>query len=113
MFSIAQALKDIPLKNVTFVQYPGVTGQGGVYRGKVAPVKSVADQLFAKIKADKPFSLAKAGDNRGSTIDKNATPLPEDTSTVNPNAGAPVIAGLKGQTAADQTCSVGYLQGTG
>jgi LCP family protein required for cell wall assembly len=113
MFSIAQALKDIPLKNVTFVQYPGVTGQGGVYTGKVAPVKSVADQLFAKIRADKPFRLAQAGDNRGSTKNNNATPLPEDTSTVSPNKGAPVIPGLKGQTAADQTCSVGFLKGSG
>jgi LCP family protein required for cell wall assembly len=112
MFAIAQALKDIPLKNVTFVQYPGVTGQGGVYTGKVAPVKSIADQLFAKIRADKPFKLAQAGDNRGSTKNNNATPLPTDTSTVAP-AGGSVIPGLKGQTAADQTCSVGFLKGTG
>jgi LCP family protein required for cell wall assembly len=113
MFSIAQSLKDIPLKNITFVQYPGVTGQKGVYTGKVAPVKAVADQLFAKIRADKPFKVAQAGDNRGSTKNNNATPLPEDTSTVAPNKGVPIIPGLKGQTAADQTCSVGFLQGTG
>ncbi len=113
MFAIAQALKDIPLKNVTFVQYPGTTGQPGVYKGKVAPVKSIADQLFTKIRADQPFTLSQAGDNRGSTKNNSATPLPTETSTVAPIKSGGVIPGLKGQTAADQTCSVGFLQGTG
>ncbi len=113
MYQIALALKDIPLENVTFVQYPGTTGKGGIYQGKVAPVTSTANLLFEKIRTDTPFSLAAAGDGRGSTLDPNAAPLPTDTTTADPAVPAPdVIPGLTGQTAAEQTCSVAYLTGT-
>jgi anionic cell wall polymer biosynthesis LytR-Cps2A-Psr (LCP) family protein len=112
--SIALALKDIPLENVTFVQYPGTTGQSGIYSGKVAPVKAKADALFAKIRADEPFLLSAAGDGRGSTLDPNAVAITPDpnatvdpTATVDPNAVVPeTIEGVRGQTAADQTCSI-------
>jgi LCP family protein required for cell wall assembly len=116
MVSVAQALKDIPLDRVTFVQYPGRTGVGGVYQGKVAPIAPIAKQLFDQIKSDQPFGLEKAGDGIGSKPDPNATPLPAEpapTGTATPGASEtppaalPIIAGLKGQTAADQTCSVG------
>jgi LCP family protein required for cell wall assembly len=111
MVSVARALSDLPLQNVTFVQYPGTTGQGGIYQGKVAPVKSVASALFAKILADEPFALAQAGDGRGSVLNPNATPLPTDPTATSTDAPVTpdkqVITGLKGQTAADQTCSVG------
>ena len=119
--SIALALKGIPLDQVTFVQYPGTTGVGGVYQGKVAPVKAKADALFALIRSDTPFALAAVGDDRGSTIDPNApvtpeagatpdpavTPDPSATSTADP--ATPVtpdkVLDIKGQTAADYTCS--------
>jgi LCP family protein required for cell wall assembly len=118
MASIALALKDIPLDQVTFVQYPGTTGVGGVYEGKVAPIKAKADELFDKIRADEPFTLAAVGDGRGSVVDPNApvteTPaVPDPAATVDPNApvdpAVPADPGtvldVKGQTAADYTCS--------
>jgi LCP family protein required for cell wall assembly len=126
MASIALALKDIPLENVTFVQYPGTTGVGGIYQGKVAPIKAKADALFAKIRADEPFALATVGDGRGSVADPDApvaeapaaeTPaVPDPAATVDPNVpvdpaatAAPVdpaaVLDVKGQTAADYTCS--------
>lgn len=106
LVSIAKALADLPLENVVFVQYPGTTGGDGIYSGKVKPNAAVASQLFAKVLADEPFALAAAGDNNGSVANPNATPDPNVT--VDPTApGLPVIAGLKGQTAADQTCSQG------
>jgi anionic cell wall polymer biosynthesis LytR-Cps2A-Psr (LCP) family protein len=112
LIAIARALSDLELDKVTFVQYPGTTGQPGIYSGKVKPIASVANQLFAKLLADEPFALTAAGDNNGSVLDPNATPLPVDPdATVDPSAppaaALPVISGLKGQTAADQTCSVG------
>src|SRR5690606_24987467 len=70
MVAMAQVLKNLPLERVMFVQYPGVTGQPGIYAGKVAPVRLIGDKLFAKIKADEPFSVANTG--RGSTLDPNA-----------------------------------------
>ncbi|HRQ01082.1 MAG TPA: LCP family protein [Terrimesophilobacter sp.] len=107
MVAMAQVLKNLPLERVMFVQYPTAYGQGGIYTGKVAPVKSVADQLFAKIKADEPFTVAKTG--VGSKPNPNAPePAPADPSAsaeapeLEP---APVISGLTGQSAADNTCS--------
>lgn len=102
MISMAQVLKNLPLDRVLFVQYPGVTGQGGVYTGKVAPVTSVADALFAKIHADEPFVLADGNTGVGSVVDPNAptTGVPESTTD-----GLAVLEGVKGQSAADYTCS--------
>lgn len=102
MVSVARALADLDLNRVTFVQYPGVfvLSEPGPYQGKVKPVKVVADALFNAIRADQPFALPAAGDGQGSIVDPNATPLPSD-----PVDGLPVIAGLTGQTAADQTCT--------
>jgi LCP family protein required for cell wall assembly len=105
MVSIALALKDIPLERVTFVQYPGTTGGSGVYEGRVQPQVEVAEQMLELIRADQPFALAKAGDDRGSTVDPNA-PAPDPTATPPDSAGLPVIEGVPGQTAADRTCSI-------
>jgi LCP family protein required for cell wall assembly len=115
--SIALALKDIPIDRVTFVQYPGTTGQPGIYLGKVAPVKGKADELFAKIKADEPFLLEAAGDGRGSELDPNAPapvaePVPsgsavaEDPAAVVPEVPLETITGVRGQSAADYTCAI-------
>ncbi|RIJ44403.1 LytR family transcriptional regulator, partial [Clavibacter michiganensis subsp. insidiosus] len=40
MASMALALKDIPLDQVRFLQYPGTTAGTGVYAGKVQPLKT-------------------------------------------------------------------------
>ena len=125
MAAIAGALKDIPLENIVFAQYPGTTDAGGVYAGKVAPIKAQADQLFAAIKADTPFSLAEVGDGVGSVADPEAPPAPtpsapttvatdaptesplDATTTAPPTAEPePVLQGIRGQSASDRTCSV-------
>jgi LCP family protein required for cell wall assembly len=71
MVSIAMALKDIPLENVVFVQYPGSTGGAGVYTGKVQPRQAEADALFAAILADQPVGLSGTTGN-GSVVDPEA-----------------------------------------
>lgn len=109
--SMAQVLKNLELSSVKFVQYPGTTGQPGVYAGKVAPIKSTADKLFAKIRADEPFGLA-GNTGRGSVISPDV-PVEPDTpaepgSTESAAPPAPeleIIPGLLGQSAADHTCS--------
>lgn len=107
MVSIALALKNIPLQRVTFVQYPGTTGGDGIYSGKVKPDSYTGDQLMAYVAADQPFVLDAAGDGRGSTVDPNA-PAPTADPTAPPvdNAGLPQMSGVRGQTAADYTCSI-------
>ena len=113
MASLALVLRGIPLDRITFVQYPGTTGLGGVYEGKVAPLKDIAAVLFAKIKADDPFSID-SGTGRGSVADPSApvTPAPAASGSPAPSSSAsattpPVdaISGVLGQTAADYTCS--------
>jgi LCP family protein required for cell wall assembly len=109
MVSMAQVLKKLPLERVMFVQYPGVTGQGGVYSGKVAPVTSVANALFARIKADQPFTLEAGNTGVGSVENPNqpsATPSPDSSASPEPSVPpAALLPGVKGQSAADYTCS--------
>ena len=121
MVSIALALKDIPLERVTFVQYPGSTGGTGVYAGKVRPNLSLGDEMMALVRADQPFLLAEAGDGAGSeeVAPPVTTPVKKPIDLTNPdpvateeptapvdNTGLPVLSGIRGQTAANSTCSI-------
>lgn len=107
MLTIAQALKNIPLDNVTFVQYPGTTGGDGIYSGKVQPNTYLGGQMMDYIKSDQRFVLDGVGDDRGSTIDPNAPVEPSVPATPTPGApDVPVLAGVSGQTAAQQTCTI-------
>ena len=121
MVAMAQVLKNLQLDKVMFVQYPGVTGQDGVYLGKVAPVKATAAALFAKIRADEPFVLKAGATGVGTKVDPNApavvAPLPSGSpsAAVVPAAAAPpatatqaapeVLPGIEGQSAAENTCA--------
>lgn len=124
--AMAYALKDIDLDHLVFVQYPGGTGDAD-YPGKVVPYTDLADELFAAIAADQPFSLDGDSLGRGTVLDPNATPTPvaptptptptEDPEVIAaaaPAAAAPaaapaqVISGLKGMTATTQTCAAAY-----
>ena len=128
--SIALVLKDIPLENIAMVQYPSRTGGTGIYTGKVQPITATATALFNAIKADVPIALDDnaVGANGGSTLDPSAptpqsvsdapviapaslssvdiAPTPTPTPTEDPGPEAQLIPGLKGQTAAQYTCSV-------
>lgn len=116
LVSVALVLKNIPLENIVLVQYPSKTGGTGIYAGKVQPVTSVANALFAAIKADLPIGLDEnslEGAHGGSTLDPNApvpTVAPVDPSaapTIAPETVAPtIVPGVKGQSAAQYTCSV-------
>jgi len=113
MVSIALALKDIPLDRIQFVQYPGTTGGTGVYTNKVQPNLYLGDQMMAYIAADQPFTLEDIGDDQGSIVDPNA-PVAEPTAEATDGATAtaePVeedlpVLDIRGQSAADYTCSV-------
>ncbi|AYF99484.1 LCP family protein [Protaetiibacter intestinalis] len=119
MIAMAKALSNIPMDRITFVQYPGSTGGTGIYAGKVQPNKTLGTQLIDAIKADQAIAV-EAGDGRGSELDPNATqePTAPETSTPDPTGSATptpeqtlseavTINGLRGQTAADQTCTIG------
>jgi hypothetical protein len=98
MAAMALVLKDIPRENIMFIQYPGRTGVGGIYAGKVAPLTDLADLLFTTIRKDKPFKLAKDATGVGSEVKGNAKPT----------GSGKILSGLQGQSAAQETCSVSY-----
>jgi hypothetical protein len=123
MVSIAMALKNIPLEQVVFVQYPNAAGESGGQSG-VLPLKVPAKQLVDALVADQPIALT--GDTGvGSVADPNApvtetpavpeTPATEapvpDTTTDPATPTTPEIVELpktvQGQTAGDYTCSKG------
>ena len=120
LVSMAMVFKDLPLENITFVQYP--SGTSAASPGRVVPIKAQADKLLAKIRADQPFTLEDST-GVGTVADPAApaapapaspaapaTPVaPAPTAAADPAAPttppAEVLPGLTGQTAADQTCS--------
>jgi LCP family protein required for cell wall assembly len=113
MVSIALALKDIPLDQIQFVQYPGTTGGTGIYDGKVQPNEYLGDQLMALVSSDQPFGLEEATDGQGAELDPNAPvaePAPEategSTATAAPVDGELEVLDIRGQSAATYSCSV-------
>src|SRR5690606_33128424 len=63
MVSLALILKDMDMKKISFVTYPGSTGSVE-HPGKVIPNPVAARELFDLIKADQPVIPVK--DNTGS-----------------------------------------------
>ncbi|WP_434769572.1 LCP family protein [Curtobacterium flaccumfaciens] len=130
MVQMGLALRDLPLAQVNFVQYPGTTGGTGVYEGKVEPTTYLADRLFAKIKADQSFSLGADSTGIGSETSPtqpNAAPsspaaapapatpatpatpaAPSSAAPRTPSATPETIDGLEGQSADQQTCSKAF-----
>jgi LCP family protein required for cell wall assembly len=126
MVSIAMAMKDIPLDQVVFAQYPTQYGDINGYEG-VLPLKAPAAELFDALAADEPLSLS-GETGPGSVIDPNApvketpapvetipapegtTPAPGATTPPATDADAPGVVldkSVQGQTAGDYTCSKG------
>jgi LCP family protein required for cell wall assembly len=117
MVSLALTLKDVDLSKIVFVQYP--VSAYVEDPNKVQPVDSLAEELFARMLADQPFTLPADSTAPGSTIAGGDTPpteAPPATDAAPPATDAPtdvaetpdVIEGLKGQTAAEQTCSSAF-----
>ena len=107
MAAMALVLKDIPRENIMFVQYPSTTGLGGVYAGKVAPLPDLADALFTAILNDTSFRLDKDATGVGSELDATGAGSEIDDNG-QPRGSGPILAGIKGQSAAQNTCSVSY-----
>ena len=124
LVAIALALRNIPLETITFVQFPGSTGNDGVYTGKVKPDLLAAKILFAALIADQDIQLT-AGTGRGTVVSTEttaptatasasatastsssaaaaATPTPTTTTTA-----VALPSDINGQTANQITCSVG------
>ena len=120
MASMALALKDIPLDQVHFLQYPGTTAGTGVYAGKVQPLKTDGDQLMQLLKADAPFEV-KAGNTGLGAVDETpsqpaATPTPSASAGTGggsaPAASSPTVLpdAVTGTDAGTVTCSKAFKE---
>jgi LCP family protein required for cell wall assembly len=105
MVSMALALKDLDPERLVFVQYPGTTDDPN-FPGKVVPTQYLADELFAKIAADEPFSLPPAAPAEEPVEAAPPVEVPEGTVPPETVEAAPeAIDGLTGRTAGDESCA--------
>lgn len=118
MASMALALKDIPLDQVHFLQYPGTTSGTGVYAGKVQPLKTDGDQLMQLLKADAPFEVKAGNTGLGAVAETSAQPAPSPAPSASsgsgdgstPAASSPTVLpeAVTGTDAGTVTCSKGF-----
>ena len=110
LVQIALAMKDVPLDQINFVNYPVLTDPDNP--NKVVPDESSADQLWAALAANQPIQVTGQRDNAV----VSATPPPTDggtpveaaTPTADPSSTAVALpSNVSGQSAAQQTCSNG------
>jgi LCP family protein required for cell wall assembly len=80
LMGVANALKDIPMKNITFLQLPSVSGLPAPNQGRVMPDYEKAQVLFDLMKNDKPLVLGEVT-NTGVGSEIAPTPKPSSTST--------------------------------
>ena len=114
MIAVADALKSIPMKKITFLQLP-VTSMTGEYVNRVAPDMEKAQVLFDMIKNDQPMVLGKVNNTgEGSVVAPTPTPTttksPKPSSTATPSP-TPTVTPLpdwaQGTNASTTTCSKG------
>lgn len=100
MVGMMLALKGISLKNMVFVQYP--SGADPENTNKLVPNPELASVVTARIIEDKPIVLDKG--SLGSNAKLAGTV--KKSSSDDGSGSKHVVHGLRGQTAAQQTCSV-------
>lgn len=106
MVQMALAVKSVGLNHMVFVQYP--TAADPVNANKVVPSTELASVLMQRVQQDKAIALDKDALGLSTTVKnakkKGATSSPSPSVSASPDAD--VIAGLRGQTAAERTCSL-------
>jgi LCP family protein required for cell wall assembly len=116
MYSMALALKDIPLTSVVFVQYPSSYTPDFL---SVTPRTGDASILMDAIARDVPIIVQKVGDGAvgGEQVTETATPSPSDSASPSveptPSEVVTLPPTITGQTAGEQTCSAGSGNGGG
>jgi LCP family protein required for cell wall assembly len=85
LMAIASALKDIPMKKVTFLQLPSLSGLPAPNEGRVMPDYEKAQILFDLLKTDQPLVLGEVN-NTGAGSEVAPTPKPSTTATPKPSS---------------------------
>jgi len=90
MVSMALALKDVPPDRVVFVQYPGTT-EDPEFPDKVVPLPQLAGDLFARIAADQPFTVAAPPGTSTPGSDPQTGPAADAATDTSANPAAPTF----------------------
>ncbi|PPG19820.1 hypothetical protein C5C74_05740 [Rathayibacter sp. AY1E8] len=117
LVSIGLAVKDVDLANVVFVQYPTFIDGNGVY-----PSEDAASALNAALLADQPIALSgtTGGGSQSTGAEPGATNAPAATespatdapatdaaATSAPDGPVTLPSDVSGQTAQQETCTIG------
>jgi LCP family protein required for cell wall assembly len=115
MVGVADALKAIPMKQITFLQLPSVAGLPAPNQGRVMPDYEKAQILFDLLKQDQPLVLGEVKNTgSGSVVAPTPTPTATPTSTKKPTKTptptptatiTPLPDWAQGTNAATTTCS--------
>lgn len=81
LMGVANALKDIPMKKITFLQLPAVSGLPAPNQGRVLPDYEKAQVLFDMMKNDEPFVL---GEVKNPGVGSEVAPTPTPSATAKP-----------------------------
>lgn len=77
LMGVANALKNIPMKSITFLQLPAISGLPAPNEGRVLPDYEKAQVLFDLMKNDQPLVLSKVNNTGvGSELAPTMTPTP-------------------------------------
>ena len=113
LVGVANALKAIPMKKITFLQLPSVGGLPAPNEGRVQPDYEKAQILFEMLQADEPMILGTVNNTgSGSVVAPTPTPKPTKTSTKSPTPKptptatiTPLPDWAQGTNASTTTCS--------
>jgi LCP family protein required for cell wall assembly len=113
LVGVANALKAIPMKKITFLQLPSVGGMPAPNEGRVQPDYEKAQVLFEMLQADEPMILGTVNNTgSGSVVAPTPTPKPTKTSTKSPTPKptptatiTPLPDWAQGTNASTTTCS--------
>jgi LCP family protein required for cell wall assembly len=82
LMGVANALKDIPMKKITFLQLPSVYGLPAPNQGRVKPDYEKAQIIFDMIKNDEPIVL---GEVKNTGVGSELAPTPKPSTTSKPS----------------------------
>lgn len=104
LISVARTLRAIPLQDITFIQYPTVADPSATSR--VIPDSYSASVLDAALKANQPVKLT-GPTGRASTLASKQVKPKGPAPVRNPQPVATLPSSITGQTANQDTCTLG------
>ncbi|UJP09106.1 LCP family protein [Microbacterium sp. KUDC0406] len=114
LVQIGLALKDVPLNDIVFVQYP--TGTDPDNANKVVPDYDDAEEMWAAISANKQLEITHQNTKNDGVVVEDAPEATAPPATADPSATptpeqvAQLPSSVKGNSAAQQTCSNGNVR---